>query len=249
MRKTIYICLFLLSSFAITSCEDEIAETKDINYISFEGKATSVVVEKNSTANLDIKVFTTKISGKDREFNINVISSSSTADPASYNVPQKVTVPANSNMASFTVGISDVNIGNNGVKLVLGFEPKEGLFTGDNITVSIKKLCQLNINDFLGNYIITEAGYGSYATTITLDPVVANRIWITNFWDFSIDLAYYDFDPVNGTVTMPSQELTMGNGNDYTSLGSGTYDACAGTFHMEYQGDVAGTIHDFAPAE
>jgi len=40
----------------------------------------------------------------------------------------------------------------------------------------------------------------------------------------------------------------MGDGNDYTCLGIGTYNACAGTFHVEYDGDVAGTVHDFRPA-
>jgi hypothetical protein len=82
-----------------------------------------------------------------------------------------------------------------------------------------------------------------------LDSTVPNRIWITNFWDWALDLAYYDFDPTNGTVTMPSQIITMGDGNGYSSIGSGTYNACAGTFHMEYQGDFAGTIHDFAKSE
>lgn len=240
--------MLILSLFAFNNCSDEIeGGTKDINYVSFEGSSANMIVEKNSTANREIKIYTTQFSGSDRVFNIKV-NAASTADPASYDVPTSVTVPADSNVGAFTVGISDVNIGDTGKKLVLGFESQEGLFTGSNITINMQRLCTLNINDFLGNYIITEAGYGAYATTITKDPTVSNRIWVTNFWDWTNDLAYYDFDPVKGTVTMPSQVLKMGDGKNYTCVGSGTYNACAGTFHMTYGGDVAGTVHDFAPA-
>jgi hypothetical protein len=47
---------------------------------------------------------------------------------------------------------------------------------------------------------------------------------------------------------MPSQVLKMGDGKNYTCIGTGTYNACAGTFHMTYTGDVAGTVHDFSKA-
>jgi len=44
---------------------------------------------------------------------------------------------------------------------------------------------------------------------------------------------------------MESQIIVMGNGDDYECFESGTYNACNGSFHMEYGGDVAGTVHDF----
>jgi hypothetical protein len=249
MKKIIYLSLLILSFVGINSCEDGINGTKDINYVSFQGATSSIVVEKNSTASKDIKIYTTQITGSERTFNIKVLTALSTADPASYTVPATVTVPANANVGTFTVNISDVNIVAAGVKLVLGFESQDGLFTGSNITINMTRICTFNINDFIGNFIITEKGYGDYATTITKDASVANRIWITNFWDYTNDLAYYDFNPTNGTVTMPSQVLKMGDGKNYTCIGTGTYNACAGTFHMTYTGDVAGTVHDFARAK
>jgi len=243
--KKITCLLLIISLLGINSCKESINETKDINYVSFQGTTTKITVEKNSTAKGEIKIYTTQISGSEKTFNIKVLTSLTTADPASFTVPATITVPANTNVGTFTVSISDVKISANGVNLVLGFESQNGLFTGSNITIKITRICTLNINDFVGDFIITEQGYGDYATTITKDATMANRIWVSNFWNYTDDLAYYDFDPTNGTVNMPSQVLRMGDGKDYTCIGTGTYNACAGTFHMTYSGDVAGTVHDF----
>lgn len=247
MKKITYLILLFLSVFAFTNCSDDIGGTEDINYVSFEGSSISMVVNKNSSADRVVKVYATQITGADRVFTIKALTDLSTADPAAYSIPSSVTIPANTNVGEFTVTISDVNIAANGVKLILGFESQNDLLTGANMTVNMMRFCPLVIEDFLGDYVITEKGYGDYATTITLDPDVANRIWITNFWDWTNDLAYYDFDPENGTVTMPSQVIVMGDGGSYTCIGTGTYNACSGTFHMEYDGDVANTVHDFTP--
>lgn len=245
MKKLTTILLLIFSLLAFNNCSDEVVGTKDINYVSFQGTTSKIVVEKNSTASSDIKIYTTQTTGADRVFNIKVIPTLTTAVAASYKVPATVTVPANTNVGTFSVGISDVSISASGVKLVLGFATQDGLFTGSNITINMTRICTFNINDFVGNFIITEAGYGNYATTITKHATIANRVWVSNFWDYTNDLAYYDFNPTNGTVTMPSQVLKMGDGKNYTCIGTGTYNACAGTFHMTYTGDVAGTVHDF----
>ncbi len=248
MKKLTYILVLLTIGAFLNSCSDEPEFTKNLNFASFEFSPVNVVMEKNSTVDRTVKVYTTQVTNSDRTFTIQVLSDLTTADPGSYTVPASVTVPANSNVGEFTVSMSDVNIPATGVELVLGLESEEVLYTGSDLTINMQLLCPFAIEDFVGDFIITEAGYGDYATTITLDPDVPNRIWITNFWDYTDDLAYFDFDPDNGTITMPSQVITMGDGNDYTCIGSGTYNKCTGTFHMEYQGDVDGTVHDFRPA-
>jgi len=247
MKKLSYLAIIIFSLVVFTQCEDDIKGTEDIDYVSFEGASVEVTVNKGSTADREIKIYTTQLSGSDRAFSISAVTGSTTADPASYNIPASVTVPASSNEGTFTVRISDINISAGGEKLVIRLSSEGNLFAGSDITVNMKRFCPLVINDFIGDYIISEQGYGDYPTIITLDPDVENRIWITNFWDWTDDLAYYDFDPETGVVTMPSQVITMGDGLDYTCFGIGSYNACNGTFHMEYQGDVAGTVHDFAP--
>ncbi len=236
-----------MSLFVFNSCDEDVESTKDLNYVTFESTSVPLVVNKNSTANTDVKIYTTQVSGSARIINISVDESSS-ADPASYTVPVSVTIPANTNVGMLNVIITDTNISSSGETLVLNFEASEGVYFGEQLTVNMSRYCALEINDFVGAFIISEEGYGDYGTTITLDPEVSNRIWVSNFWDWTNDLAYYDFNPEDGTVTMPSQLILMGDGFNYTCFGSGTYNSCAGTFHMEYGGDVAGTVHDFYPA-
>mgnify|MGYP005840602539 CR=1 FL=1 len=248
MKNIINIFLLFLAVFAFNSCSEEIEGTEDLNFASFNENSFSITVNKNSTAEKEVKVYTTQIMGSDRTLAINVNTDLTSADKAAYSVPESVTIPANSNEGVFSVTILDENISSDGETLVISLVSEEGLYTGDNLNINVQRFCPLVIEDFLGDYIISEAGYGDYATTITLDESVENRIWVTNFWDWTNDLVYYDFDPGNGTIVMPSQVVTMGDGNDYTVVGNGTYNACNGTFHMEYEGDVAGTIHDFYPA-
>ncbi len=248
MKNIKYLFLFVASVFLLNSCEDGMPETADLDYIGFEGSSVAVVVNKNSSADVTIKVYTTQVAGSERTFALKARTDLSSADEGAYSVPASVSVPANTNVGEFTVTVSDVNIPATGVEAVIALEGGAGLLTGEDIALKITKFCPFNINDFVGEFKIDEAGYGVYSSTITLDPDVPNRIWVSNFWDWTNDLAYYDFNPENGTVTMPEQTIVMGDDEPYKCSGTGTFNACAGTFHVEYGGDVAGTIHDFAPA-
>ncbi|WP_152285531.1 hypothetical protein [Flavicella marina] len=237
--------IFLL--LVISSCKEEDKLNSSFNYLTFS-ETPDITVNQNSTIKQSVVFYSSVNSGNERTVNLSVNMDDTTADADSYSFPSSVTIPANSNKGEFELTISDVNIGDSGESLTIGFDVSdEAIFTGEDLSLNIYRFCPLDINNFLGDYTITEAGYGDYDTTITLDPTVENRIWITNFWDWTTDLAYYDFNPDDGTINMPSQPITMGDGNTYNCVGSGTYNACNGTFHMEYQGDVTGTIHDFTP--
>jgi len=249
MKKIKYLLLITILIFAFNSCADDHEDvTTNLNFVTFANSSLKLVVNKNESNNIDVTLFTTNISGSDRAISIYVDLDQTTADPSAYTIPTSVTIPANSNAGTFNINVTDVNISENGEELVINFDTEEGLYTGDELTLDIALFCPLNIDDFTGSYAIDEAGYGVYPSTITKDPTVANRIWITNFWDWTNDLAYYDFND-DGTVTMPSQQIVMGNGGSYECIGTGTYNACNGTFHMEYTGDVAGTVHDFSPVQ
>ncbi len=247
MKKIIFLLLITMSLFVFNSCDEDVENTKDLNYVTFETNPLKLVVNKNDSNNIDVSVYTTQISSSDRIIGIYVDLDQTTADAAAYTLPATVTIPANTNVGTFNITVTDTNLSEGGEVLVINFEMEEGVYTGGALTLKIALFCPLNIDDFLGSYLIDEAGYGVYPTTITKDPTIANRIWITNFWDWTNDLAYYDFND-DGTITMPSQQILMGNGGSYECIGTGTYNACNGTFHMVYTGDVAGTVHDFSPA-
>ncbi|MDG1804103.1 hypothetical protein [Flavicella sp.] len=247
MKYVYKIILVLFGFITVISCEDNPELNSNFNYLTF-GDTPDITVNQNSTYEQAVLFYSSQNSGSERIINLTIDADNTSADENTYSFPNSVSIPANSNIGEFIITITDVNIGDSGESLTIAFNNTEdGIFTGDNLNLNIFRFCPLDINNFIGDYTITEAGYGDYDTTITLDPTIDNRIWVTNFWDWTTDLAYYDFNPEDGTIVMPSQPIVMGDGQTYNCVGSGTYNACNGTFHMEYQGDVAGTIHDFTP--
>lgn len=139
MKKSIYIlAIFVISLYGCTKDnQDEI----HINYVSFEASSYDFGVDIGGSNTNDIKVYTTTIFGSERIFNINILLDQSTADPTSYTVPSSVSVAANTNVGSFSVNISDVNINPNGETLTIAFSDAEGLFVGDPITLNIQQIC------------------------------------------------------------------------------------------------------------
>jgi hypothetical protein len=141
MKKISFLLMITASLFFFNSCEDENDVT--INYTSFETTSMDFGVELDGSSTNDITIYSTKTSGSARTFNINVLSAS-TADPASYDVPASVTIPANSNMGTFPVTISDLNIGENGETLILDLPEENGVYTGAPLTLKVKQVCPLN---------------------------------------------------------------------------------------------------------
>lgn len=152
MKKLTLLLLITISFFVFNSCEDE--NDININYVTFETESINLSVLKNSTVESEVKIFTTQTSGSDRTFNITVDPDSS-ADPASYDVPTSVVVPANSNVGVLTVGVSDTNIGPNGETLYLHLVAEKDLYTGGPITFKISRLCP---SDLGGIYHVISNG-------------------------------------------------------------------------------------------
>ncbi len=143
MKKITYLLLITIL-FVFNSCTEKVNGTLDLNYVAFERATFPFGVDLNGTNARDIKVYTTQTTGSDRAFSIAVNETGTTADAAAYVVPASVTVPANSNVGTFSVSVSDVNIGETGKALVLKFGATAGLFTGKDIKLNIAQVCPLN---------------------------------------------------------------------------------------------------------
>lgn len=125
-------------------------------------------------------------------------------------------------------------------------------YGGTTTYMFIYNVCPFDILDFLGGFTCTETGYGDYGVNFFADPTVPNRIHNTNFWDYAAAGAtvYYDFSgDENQTIDIPDQPFTFGGGEVGSIVGSGTYDACTGTFYtltdVTYEGSVYETEHFF----
>lgn len=144
MKKITYLLLFTISLFVFNSCSEKVDGTEDINYVSFESTSYKFGVDLDGTNERDVKIYTTQVTGSDRTFTVEVDTDASTADPVSYVVPTTITVLKNVNVGILPVSISDINIGEEGKILVLKLGAKEGLFTGDDITLNISQVCPIN---------------------------------------------------------------------------------------------------------
>ncbi|MBL7871874.1 MAG: hypothetical protein JNM78_09710 [Cyclobacteriaceae bacterium] len=102
-------------------------------------------------------------------------------------------------------------------------------------TRSIRTLCSFNRANFVGTYSTLEPGYGTYDNVSIADPANANGIIINNFWDFG-GVVKYTFNPSSTAVTLPTQDVVMGDGVTYVVAGSSpaTYNSCTYSFVVPY---------------
>lgn len=152
MKKHLILFLAVISASFFTSCEKDDDFTPP-NYVTFESNSMEYAVEQNGSGSFDVTVYTANKTGSDRTFNITVDGSSS-ADPASYEVPATVIVPANSNEATFTINVTDNNISNSGNTLVLNIAGSEA-YTGENLVVNLTRDCP---SDLAGTYDVLSSG-------------------------------------------------------------------------------------------
>lgn len=138
--KHILVTVLILMGLTLFNCKDS-QDFELINYIAFENTVYDFGVEIQGNSTNQIKVYTTQITGSDRQFNVEVDAEASSADPSAYAVPSTVIVPANTNVGELPITISDINISAEGETLVLVFINEEGLFIGDPITLNIKQIC------------------------------------------------------------------------------------------------------------
>lgn len=146
MKKIIIFINLLACLVFLVGCEED--ELERANYVTFESSEANIAVEQNGSGSLDVKVFTTLISGSDRTFDL-VLDEASSLTTDAYMAPTSVTIPADSNEAVFTIDFTDSGISNAGDVLIFSFMSKEGLYVGEPLTVSVTRDCP---SDLAGDY-------------------------------------------------------------------------------------------------
>lgn len=213
--KKIILMLLTISLFVFYNCDSD--DQKTINYVSFETTSYNFGVDIQSSSSNEIKIFTTTISSSDRVFNISILDDLSSADPASYTIPTFVTVPANTNVGTFAVNISDLNISADGETLVLAFISKEDLFIGDPITLNIKQICP----------------YPETILDITFDDYPEEQYW--ELYNANDELLFEGGTYPN--ETMFSRAFCLASGT-YKILMGDTFGDGGGPFTVTYNGNV-----------
>ena len=161
MKNTFLILLF--SFLLLNSCdEDPVGKTAE--YVGFE-LDFSQGVDAALITPIEVKVYSTTVSGSDRSFGLSVDADMTSLDPSAYDAPTSVTIPANSNEGVFTININGPGVGPGG-NLVLSFGETENVFTGESITLSVFPVCF----DNTANLTLT--------LDITFDPWPEEIYWV-----------------------------------------------------------------------
>ena len=250
MKRIAFLTLIIFSLFAVNSCKEENqTPVTDINFVSFEANTPIIIVEKGGSADMEVHVYTSQVSGSDRTFNVEVVPDATTANAESYSVPATVTVPANSNEGTLTVSAKDNNLGEAPVTLVLSIVNSDGLFTGNTADLTIQKYCPIDINDFVGTYSgDTQGGWGPTHVITSLDNDGNLQItgigvsFLTGYWGEVITSmetlpVNVDLETGNFTIEQAAYITTTYNGDPqptYYLKAKGNLNACTGTMSLYY---------------
>ena len=159
----LFLTLFTLAAM-FSSCESDDNSTPE--FVSFANDTQDFAVTQNGNGSFDVTVYTNKKSGSDRSINIEVLENSSLSAEA-YDVPAMVTIPGGTNEGTFSVGITDSNIGNEGESLNLKLTESDNFFTGDPISINVTRDCP---SDLEGTYSVLTTGQSTDGAAA--DPVV-----------------------------------------------------------------------------
>jgi len=235
MKNIKYLFLFVASVFLLNSCENDIAGTEDLNYITFESTAIDMGVTIDGSSEYEFLVYTTQVTGADRTFNIKVDTEATTADAAAYDVPATVTVPANSNVGVVRIGLNDVNIGD-GKDVVIELEVEPGVFKGEATTITITQICLQN-ETFINLLFDDWGSECSWELVDGADQVVASGSGYADgqvsastklclpggSYTFTVADAYGDGGTAVSIVSNETEVVSIGGG-DYTAGMSVAFD-------------------------
>lgn len=244
-NKITRLTIVAMSFLMLFGCKEDLERA---DYITFSGTKYEISIQQPETSgSVQVVVYSTRVTGSDRTFTINV-DPSSTADPAFYTVPSSVTIPANSNEGIINIETTDANLG---TSIVLNFENVEGLYEGGQTIVNIP--CPFNIQSFVGTFAANEEGYcdGCYDVTVTYDAenniLVFYNLYETGGYTAAtfdetgkVNFRSREFDMV---LQMSSQYGKVWAINPIDSSITSTFDFCGDYIDLYFQRQVsAGTF-------
>jgi hypothetical protein len=131
----------------------------DQTFVSFSSANYSLPVEINATGSLDVTVFSSSLSDQDRTFNVVRVDEESTADPATYNLPATVTIPAGSHQGILTITGQDEDLEESTV-LVIRIEGltdnPDFAFDSNKTTITVDQFCPIEDTMFVGEYLLQQ---------------------------------------------------------------------------------------------
>lgn len=200
MKKIANIFLILFSIILFQNCEEDQFETS-LSYVTFAETTYSTGVDVGGTNNFDVTVYTNQNVSSDTSFNI-VVDESTNAGAGSYVVPASVTVPAGSNSGTFSVALSDVNLGIGINRLVLDFDVDAPFGSGSTTTIEYIQNC----TEVIATLDLTFDRWGSEVDWVIRDS--EGGLVVSNSKSYG--------NTAGGSVTSDSIDITLCAGRSYT---------------------------------
>lgn len=247
MKRIAFLTLIIFSILAVNSCKEENqTPVTDINLVSFEVIPT-VVVEQGTSTEVQVHLYASQVTGSDRTFNLEVDPNATTTDAANYSVPATVTIPANENNGVITVGITDNGLGLEAETLVVKITNSDGLILGNDVNITIQKLCPFNIDNFVGTYTYTSAMFGD-SWNVDVQKVDDHTLVVKDMVEAGKDIQI-GLDPASFTATVAKQEVWTSPTYGIASFeGSGSFSPCTYEIDLDLELTVSagsfGTEHE-----
>lgn len=233
MKKIIILLIAIVSLPAFVGCELE--EDAQFNYVTFGEQVLGLDVQEFESNSIEVTVYTANVAGSDRTFNISV-DESSTLNAEAYNIPATVTIPANSNKATFTIEVSDNNLPPAGGTLVLEIEGEEGLLTGDPLELVVSKICEF---DPAGMYVNNSGFFGEEFPVEVIAGDEPNEYIIEDLYAEGTDITFIVNEDYS--ITVPFQDAWVSGDYGQASI-EGTDDArvspCTGEIFLAVEHTV-----------
>tara|TARA_R110001592_G_scaffold6645_4_gene35778 strand:+ start:1555 stop:2268 length:714 start_codon:yes stop_codon:yes gene_type:complete len=224
MKNKIFYFLTLILITTLSGCEES-AEPTGIDFITFGTSTETYVLNQGTTLNAEYKIFTATNVSSDITLDLNVTTN---IDAANYSVPSSITIPANSNEASFSISINENNFDKiNGETMSISFSSPDGFYAGaTNLDIKVNVFCPSAI---AGNYKYSDGNQKN--VTISADAGINNFV-VSG--DNAFNSNYFiNINDQCGTISVTGGQLT---GFGIAIAGSGTVLA-NGNIVMTYSAD------------
>lgn len=198
MKKHLILFLVSISMTFFVGCDYD-DEIDPPNYVTFESNSLDLAVHENSSESMDVSVYTGNITGSDRTFSINV-DPASTIDPSAYSLPERVTIPANTNEASISIDVTGAGIANEGDVLILKLGEGEGAFTGKGLTLNLNKVCDF---ERTGSFNNNSGWFGSEFPVEIVAGSAANQYVVKDLFSEGTDITFTVNDDLS--ISVPTQ--------------------------------------------
>gem|GEM_PF-1075843 len=212
---------FLL--FMIVSCDENQGavyrgNVDEFTFLTTNGNVYRLEVIVDSTGTLIVPLNASTLSSVDRTYSIDFVPAeegASVADPATYDLPTSVTIPANQWRGDIVIKGQDLGLVETNAKpftfRITGLNDKE--FMDENtVTIEVVEVCPLGENTtFTGNYVVTSVVNGPFfnqtgpefaeGSVVTLTGTGFTRAFSANYYP-----AFFNV-PVNFSFNLQCDEV------------------------------------------